>query len=131
MLASAKEAAILRAFFRIWWPVGRDWMAPLGVASAAAYAWLAVAAPAATSMTAGGAPPPGGQVAAAGAAVAALTIIAWTVVFMGEDIESLRGAGAAADDRVASTARRFCSFHHVRTVLSVGSFVTVLWVFSS
>ncbi|KAK1869491.1 hypothetical protein I4F81_011967 [Pyropia yezoensis] len=36
-LVSAGETAVLRAFFRIWWPIGRDWMAPLGVAAAAAF----------------------------------------------------------------------------------------------
>ncbi|GAB0494229.1 hypothetical protein MMPV_005520 [Pyropia vietnamensis] len=128
ILASSKEAATLRAFFRVWWPAGRDWMAPLSISAAAAYAWLAVSAPA---MTAGGVPPPGGQAAAACAAVAALAIVVWTVAIMGEDIASLRGTGAAADDRVAATAHRFCSLHHVRTVLSVGSFVGVLWTFSS
>lgn len=122
-LASAGEAAVLRSFFRIWWPAGRDWMAPLGVGAAAAYAWLAFASSAAS--TAAGAAA-GGAVAAGGAAAAMVAIIAWTAVIMGEDIASLRGAGAAADERVAATARRFCSLHHVRAVVSAGAFVAVL-----
>lgn len=126
-LATAGEAAALRAFFRVWWPAGRDWMAPLGVAAAAAYAWLAVAASAASA--AGWATPSGGAATAGSAAVAVGTTIAWTVVFMGEDIASLRGEGVAADDQVAATARRFCSRHHVRAVLSVGAYAAVLLAF--
>lgn len=126
-LVSAGETAVLRAFFRIWWPIGRDWMAPLGVAAAAAYAWLAFTASAAS--TAVGAASGGAATAAAAAAAAMVAVILWTAVFMGEDIASLRGAGAAADERVAATARSFCRRHHVRAVLSVGAYVAVLWAF--
>lgn len=124
-LASAGEAAVLRSFFRIWWPAGRDWMAPLGVGAAAAYAWLAIASSAA-SKAVGATAAVDGAWAAGGAAAAMVAIIAWTAVIMREDIASLRGAGAAADERVAATARRFCSLHHVRAVLSASVFMAVL-----
>lgn len=126
-LATAGEAAALRVFFRVWWPAGRDWMAPLGATSAAAYASLAAAA--SVGPTAGRVAPTRGAATAAGAAVAVGFTIVWTVAFMGEDIAPLRGRGAAADDRVAATAHRFCSRHHFRAVLSLGAYMAVLLVF--
>jgi hypothetical protein len=106
-LARLDEATAQRVF-GVWWPTSAKLMAPL-VASATLslgasfalthdYAWLA-----------------------AGLAVGSL--LPYTMLIMGGDIETLRKPGVP---NVVTTIDRFCRRHHLRTAVVVGVFVWCL-----
>lgn len=106
---SRGDDAFLRAFFPIWWPYGRDLMAPLVGSSlvANAFAWYK-----------------SGTTSHAVAAGTMLFILVWTKVVLGEDIAALRAAGPAG---VFDSAKSFCFKHHVRAVIALGSFLWSLY----
>lgn len=107
-LAGKNKSEVLQAFFPVWWPAGRDLMAPLGVTTAAAH----VAAYAATSDKAW---------LATGAAI--FGVMPYTILVMGEDITALR---AADSEQTCETARRFCWLHHPRSVVAGAVFAIAL-----
>eukprot|EP00443_Scrippsiella_acuminata_P127589 CAMPEP_0115635722 /NCGR_PEP_ID=MMETSP0272-20121206/33278_1 /TAXON_ID=71861 /ORGANISM="Scrippsiella trochoidea, Strain CCMP3099" /LENGTH=171 /DNA_ID=CAMNT_0003072661 /DNA_START=47 /DNA_END=563 /DNA_ORIENTATION=- len=103
-LATEGDEVTLRKFFPVWWPAGRDLMAPLllatGAAHAAAYRstrkplWM-------------------------GTGAAIFGIIPYTAFILGEDIAALRRADS---DEVCSTARRFSLLHQPRMVVALLAF---------
>ncbi|KAG5188079.1 hypothetical protein JKP88DRAFT_193537, partial [Tribonema minus] len=101
---SNKDEDLIKRFFPIWWPAGRDLMLPLGVACCALWGTHYARA----------------RVPHAAAAAAAVGFtVAWTGLAMMEDIDALRRATGAG---VLDITRRFCARHHVRTVASLASF---------
>jgi hypothetical protein len=103
----------LNGFFSLWWPFGRDLMAPLGLAAAATNAAAACYES-----------PGASKNAHIAASLTALGIIGWTVGVMGEDIDGLCHS-TAADTR--ATGKEFCSKHHVRAIAAIGAFGSLIY----
>lgn len=112
-LASTEEEETIKKMFPIWWPNGRDLMAPLvvlgSIAHGVAYwnsgdqAWLLS----------------GGLM---------FSIGPYTQFVLGEDIEGLRNADGK---NVGDMTRRFCTLHHVRTVAACIVFASGLCTLSN
>ncbi|KAL6059842.1 hypothetical protein QOT17_013876 [Balamuthia mandrillaris] len=104
-----RDSDLIQRFFPVWWPAGRDLMAPLGAAAAAAnfYCYYRTRQP---------------QFSICGGAM--LGIILWTGLVMGENIQELR---EGSTDDVLEVTRSFCWKHHVRTVVSGSAFLTLLY----
>jgi hypothetical protein len=108
-VSSPEGTEIARRHFRVWWPCGRDWMAPLigSTAIAHAVAWR---------MTK--------QASWAAAGLCVFIVGPYTALILGEDIEKLRNSSGG---EVKETAERFCRLHHVRLGLAgVGFFMSLL-----
>jgi hypothetical protein len=108
-VSNPEGTEIARRHFQVWWPYGRDWMAPLiGSASIAhAVAWR---------MTK--------QASWAAAGLCVFLVGPYTALILGEDIERLRKSSGG---EVKETTERFCRLHHVRLgVAGVGFFISLL-----
>ncbi|KAJ3344685.1 hypothetical protein HDU83_004943 [Entophlyctis luteolus] len=117
-LSAKNDASAVKSVFPIWWPLGRDFMAPLGILGIGlnAYSfygtgdpiWLV---PATTSFG----------------------IIVWTASVMGNAIKNLRQS--EEKDSVAkgtpNDVAKFCLYHHVRTVLAGVGFCVSLFALTS
>jgi hypothetical protein len=114
-----EDADFVRRLFPVWWPYGRDLMAPLGVAALATNALAAFDAHHTQAVAV--------RNAHLACAAAAGGIIAWTVFVMGEDIDSLRNGTAT---ETLHTARNFCRKHHVRLIASAVCFGGLLCTYS-
>jgi tetrahydromethanopterin S-methyltransferase subunit E len=109
--ANTKKDQVLREFFPVWWPLGRNLMAPLGILICLINLFLVLQTGEIRWLF------PLGLIA---------FIIGWTIIAMGEDIDALR-KGSSKD--VFSVTASFCKRHHLRTVLSfVAFFVTLIWI---
>jgi hypothetical protein len=99
---------IARLHFQVWWPYGRDWMAPLvgSAAIAHAVAWR---------MTK--------QASWAAAGLCVFLVGPYTALILGEDIETLRKSSGG---EVKETTERFCRLHHVRLGLAGAGFFVAL-----
>lgn len=99
---------LVKAFFKVWWPHGRDLMVPLLAATSLAH-FAAYFASRGRSWILSG--------------LLIMSIGPYTGIVLMEDIDALRGSDAA---ECARTVRRFCNLHHVRTVLAGTAFVLSL-----
>jgi hypothetical protein len=108
-LCNKKNDAVIKTIFPIWWPFGRNLMAPLSLASTFAHA----AAYAATE-----------QPKWAIASVLVFSTIVWTVTAMNEAITELR---ASDSNQVLVSTRRFCAMHHLRLLVSCSAYAMVLF----
>jgi Domain of unknown function (DUF1772) len=117
-LANKQDADTLKAVFPLWWPFGRDWMAPLvtGTTIANGLALYAARRNAGAST----------QVSQAWAGATALVLVTlpWTMLVMGESIVKLRSASV---QDVCSLTKKFCNLHHARTAAATAAFVLALW----
>ena len=112
---SKKNVAFIKQLFPVWWPYGRDLMAPLGICVAltnvlAAYVQINDERVA-------------GAVMHGYTAIVAILIILWTVFVMGEDIDALRSGN---DEHTIELASDFCAKHHYRCLASASAFLAVL-----
>mmetsp|Transcript_12326 Transcript_12326/g.34841 ORF Transcript_12326/g.34841 Transcript_12326/m.34841 type:complete len:167 (+) Transcript_12326:267-767(+) len=108
-------AEMVPRFFAVWWPHGRDMMAPLGLAATAAHV--------AAFREAGQA----GHRQWLLCAGLVFFSLPWTMVLMGESIselQALKGRGAAP--RIVAMIRTFCWRHHLRTITSAAAFALSL-----
>lgn len=104
---------LIRAFFPIWWPNGRDLMAPLCYAGTLFHfaSWY-------TSGNIG--------YCVCGSLVLSVGLI--TRIFMLEDIQYLRNA---SNEKVVETTKTFCNKHHYRTFASLAAFGIGLYLFKN
>jgi hypothetical protein len=108
-LCDRKQDEVIKAIFAIWWPAGRDLMAPLGVASTIAHA-LAYRDT--------------GEMKWGIAGALVFSTIAWTLTIMGESIRALRDSKS---EGTFETTKKFCFLHHFRLVASAAGFLLVLF----
>lgn len=108
-LANKGDSQTIKSVFSLWWPYGRDWMAPLvGVTT--------VADGLAFYLT-------GASCWAAATALVA-PIIPWTMFVMGESIQKLR---SGEDKEVFAITKKFCLLHHFRTVAAGAALALVVF----
>jgi hypothetical protein len=99
---------VVRAHFQVWWPCGRDFMAPLIGCNVLSHltAWYLT-----------------GQSTWIWSGALIGSIGPYTAMVLGEDIDKLRHSSTA---EVASTTRRFCNLHHVRLGMSATAFAMAI-----
>merc|ERR1712137_164744 len=106
-----KNDRLLREFFPLWWPNGRDLVAPLGLIGVLlcigcsllnGLEWLL----------------PG---------ICFASIILFTITVMKEDIDTLRSTTTKAQV-VFDTAKQFVFLHHFRTYTAMVGFCLSLWL---
>eukprot|EP01104_Vermistella_antarctica_P015567 TRINITY_DN5140_c0_g1_i1.p1 TRINITY_DN5140_c0_g1~~TRINITY_DN5140_c0_g1_i1.p1 ORF type:complete len:161 (-),score=17.13 TRINITY_DN5140_c0_g1_i1:50-532(-) len=110
------DTTYLRKHFPVWWPNGRNLMAPLGLGTIvshliAAYQCLNQPGSAQRSVS-----PFSSSTAHFIAAALIFLVLLWTKFKMMEGIDELRKADSSG---LMKTARQFCADHHVRTLLAL------------
>ena len=109
LIKSNSGSNSIKTIFPLWWPFGRDLMAPLGVAGILANLAL-------YHQT-------NNQYCLVPAASHFVTII-WTIVVMGEDIGRLV---EGKNDEVETMTRSFCLAHFPRILFAGIGFIYTLW----
>lgn len=103
-VAAKGDESLLKAFFPVWWPYGRDCMLPLIISVALSHAAAYRTTRRPTWMYTG---------------MAAFAIAPYTALVLGEDIKALMKAGSG---EVCATARSFCLLHQPRLVAALLTF---------
>eukprot|EP00761_Pharyngomonas_kirbyi_P001030 gb/GECH01001031.1/.p1 GENE.gb/GECH01001031.1/~~gb/GECH01001031.1/.p1 ORF type:complete len:163 (+),score=30.92 gb/GECH01001031.1/:1-489(+) len=96
---------VIRAIFPVWWPAGRDLMAPLGIISTVSHAMTYFVTREPIWLYNGG---------------LVFSVIAWTALGMRENISALRKSKTDASDheKLSSLVKSFCNRHHFRLLTS-------------
>ena len=119
---------IASTYFPVWWPNGRDWMAPLLMASSVAHFLTYYCIPSSKSIPAGSATTSDcpcqftGNMSWIYSGLMLFGIAPYTAFVLGEDIEALRNASKTSSDEVAAKVKSFCTLHHARTVMAAWAF---------
>lgn len=106
--AGSDGTEIVRKFFPIWWPYGRDLMVPVIFLTAATHVLAFSITRELTWLCTAG---------------ASLSIGAYTSIVLGEDIAQLR---RAETQEVGAIARSFCRWHHPRLAIAGGGLAFAL-----